>query len=644
MADVTDRYINHWNIQKADPKLDMSPPKKPLVWYVESTTPIKYRRWVRDGILMWNKAFEEIGIVGALEVYQQDANTGAHMDKDPEDARYNFFRWNVSNQGYAIGPSRTNPLTGEILDADVVWHQGLTRSVRFMLESLTDDMTEETFSPETLAFFDDNPDWDPRVRMAQPARREQIKKQRALDIKLAAELDLSSPDHPWTNGLNNPTNTACRIGNMLAMDLSLTDSALAAGLMDTKGGSTLDGLPEEFLGPMIRYISAHEVGHTIGLQHNMASSTIRDLKEVNSEDFEGPTIGSVMDYVAPNINHGLGEVQGPYATPMVGPYDEWAIAYGYGPEKELEDILARSSEPDLIYISQIETAVGSDPRNQTWDYGSDNLAFAESRMDLVNELRGKIVDDLVKDGESWAVARRRYQQLVGTHAQMLFVASRWIGGTFTSNAVKGEPDSTTPIFDVPAARQRQALKFIMDNAFEDDALGLTPELIRHFGKEYYWDPSGINELAADPNFTVHDFVGAIQGLSLTLLMNPTTLRHVYDNEFRAEGDDVFTLPELIKTVTDRIWNAGGGSKQDISSFRRNLQREHVGRLIDLSVMDSTSPSLRAISTLATEELRRVDGMASRAQQDRNNDYVKAHLNDIRTRISKALEATYVLRP
>ncbi|HIF95012.1 MAG TPA: DUF5117 domain-containing protein, partial [Myxococcales bacterium] len=87
------RYINRWKIEKADSKLKISPPKSPLVFYIEHTTPIRYRRWVKDGILAWNKAFENIGISDAIEVYYQDLASGAHMDKDPEDVNYNFVRW-----------------------------------------------------------------------------------------------------------------------------------------------------------------------------------------------------------------------------------------------------------------------------------------------------------------------------------------------------------------------------------------------------------------------------------------------------------------------------------------------------------------------------------------------------------------------
>ena len=107
------RYINRWHLEKADPSLKFSPPKQPIIFYVEHSTPIRYRRFVKDGVLYWNKAFEKVGLVNAIEVYFQDARTGTHMEKDPEDVRYNFVRWLSNNQGTAIGPSRVHPLTGE---------------------------------------------------------------------------------------------------------------------------------------------------------------------------------------------------------------------------------------------------------------------------------------------------------------------------------------------------------------------------------------------------------------------------------------------------------------------------------------------------------------------------------------------------
>ncbi|MHC4801023.1 MAG: zinc-dependent metalloprotease [Planctomycetota bacterium] len=652
--DVTERYIIRWNLEKADPKLSLSPPKEPIVWYIEHTTPIRFRRYVREGILMWNDAFEATGIVNAVEVYQQDAATGAHMDKDPEDARYNFFRWNASDQGYAIGPSRSNPKTGEILDADVVWHQGLTRAVRTMLEDLSDDLTEQTFSPETLAWLDDHPNWDPRVRLASPAQRAQKLRQRALDAHRAVTEDLHSAEHPWTHSINDPTNAECRMGRMLSLNSALIDAALVAGVLDVGAEELLDGLPEEYIGPMIRYIAGHEVGHCLGLQHNMAASSIRTLEEINSKGFDGPTVGSIMDYVGVNINHELGEVQGPYASPELGPYDMWAVAYGYGPDDKLDEVLSRVSEPDNIFVSQLAMAVGSDPRNMVWDIGADNLNFAESRISLAQELRAKLIEKIVKEGESWKTARDRLNVLLGTQLYSVYVATNWIGGSYINNDFKGDPGDRAPIEDIPADVQRRALVLVIDNAFEDEAFGLTPDLLRHLGREYWWDPAELDNLMDDPSYDVHDVVGGIQAVTLTLLMNPTKLRRLYDNEYRAQdAEDVLTLAEVVTAVTDAVWREcaeptsrpHSAESPMISSFRRNLQREHVQRLIDLALLqDAPSPALRTISSMATQELRRIDTMAGKAQNGGPDAYTVAHLADVRTRIDKALEAAYVLTP
>ncbi len=114
------RNINRWYMKKADSSLKLSPPESPIIFYIEHTTPKRYRYWVKKGILCWNEAFEKVGLRDAIVVYQQDANSKLvqnHMEKDPEDVRYNFIRWLNNNISTAIGPSRVHPLTGQILDA-----------------------------------------------------------------------------------------------------------------------------------------------------------------------------------------------------------------------------------------------------------------------------------------------------------------------------------------------------------------------------------------------------------------------------------------------------------------------------------------------------------------------------------------------
>lgn len=639
--EVTDRYINHWSLEKADPSLKLSPPKQPIVWYIENTTPVRFRRYVREGILLWNQAFAEVGIDNAIVVYQQDAATGANMEKDPEDSRYNFFCWSASDQTYAIGPSRTNPLTGEILDADVVWHQGLTRSVRSMIENFSPALAEHAFGPETLAWLEEHPTWDPRLRMVSPEQREAILKERALKAMSPAPAPLSRSE-AWAQ--SNMNGSMCEIGSLLSLDLSLADAAFAADSVKPSSPDLLDDLPEEFVGQMIRYISAHEVGHCLGLQHNMMASSIRSLKDINTAGFSGPTIGSVMDYAAANINYKLGDVQGPYATPTVGPYDRWVIAYGYGPEDKMAELAKRAGEPDLVFQSQAAISFDADPRNNTWDLGSDNLQFAESRLALVQDVRGKLLDKVVKDGESWAYARRRYAALLGTHLQMLSIASRWVGGSYLNNDAKGDPGNRTPIEDIPPEKQRRALKLIIDNAFEDSAYGLTPDLVRHFNKEYFYDPNAVGEIVQDANFTIHDTIGGAQSFALTMLMNSTRLRRLYDNEFRASpSDNPLTMVEVVRTITDNVWREYGTPGTQVSSLRRNLQREHLERLVTLALLeDSGSASLRAISTLARAELKRVDALAEAGMKGANDPYTKAHLDDARTRIARTLDAAYIV--
>ena len=166
--ETTVRYINRWKLEKRDPKLKLSPPKEPIRFYVEHTAPVRYRRWIKAGVDYWNKAFEKVGIVDAIVIEYQDAPSRAHMEKDPEDVRYNFIRWLNNDIGTAIGPSRVHPATGEILDADIILTDGWIRHFNLNYHELMPKLAMEGMSPETLAWLGKNPSWDPRVRLAAP--------------------------------------------------------------------------------------------------------------------------------------------------------------------------------------------------------------------------------------------------------------------------------------------------------------------------------------------------------------------------------------------------------------------------------------------------------------------------------------------
>jgi hypothetical protein len=234
--ETNNRYINRWNLEKAAPNLKLSPPKQPIVYYVEHTVPIRYRRWVREGIEQWNDAFRAIGIDGAIEVRYQDKASGAHMEKQPEDVRYNFIRWISNDVATAIGPSRVNPMTGEILDADVVLTDGWIRVFTYRWDDLLGNLAIEGMSPQTLSWLDRNPNWDPRLRLASPERREEMmieRQQRGL-MRFGghpiATADVEGAGENEYAGLMRMSQISgmCNLAQGKALDLAMMQMYLAA--------------------------------------------------------------------------------------------------------------------------------------------------------------------------------------------------------------------------------------------------------------------------------------------------------------------------------------------------------------------------------------------------------------------------------
>ena len=675
------RYVNRWHLEKADPKLQLSPPKNPIVFYIEHTTPVRYRRWVRDGIVSWNAAFEKIGIANAIEVYYQDATTNAHMDKDPEDVQYNFVRWLNNDVGTAIGPSRVHPLTGQILDADIILTDGWIRHYQKQFAEALPKIAMEGYGPDTLAWLADHPEWDPRVRLAPPSMRRTVMDKIATQAAMPyAGYPLASADPRMMgdqefDGLNRPsqTNGLCLAAEGMSFDLAMMkmtlellnaqEAAPAAAEGEKKEEKKdekpkeqmLDGMPESFVGPMIAHLVAHEVGHTLGLRHNFKASSVYTLAQINSEELKGKKqlAGSVMDYIGTNIRLDSGAIQGDYSMTGVGPYDMWAIEYGYT-FGDLKPILARVAEPELVYATDEDTG-GPDPLARRYDFTKNPLEYAEEQTRLAAHHRARLLSDFIKDGDSWDRVRYGYEMILSLQTRSTSMMANWIGGAHVNRDKKGDPNGRKPIEVVPADTQRKALAFVITNTFRDEAFGLSPELVTAMGLDKWYDDS--SSMMEETTWPIHDRIMGIQASALTSLMNPSTLKRVYDNEFRIPADqDSFTLPELLNTVTAGIWSeldvkAEGEyspRKPLISSLRRNLQREQLERLIDLTLPGNAQGSAgRTISTLASEQLRQIVKKIEAAQvasADKHDAYTTAHLSQCKDRITKALDADYILNP
>jgi hypothetical protein len=412
----------------------------------------------------------------------------------------------------------------------------------------------------------------------------------------------------------------------------------------------IDGIPEWFLGPALADLTCHEVGHTLGLRHNFRASSIYSLAKINSKELKGQKAlaGSVMDYIPVNVNMQDGEIQGDYFMIGCGPYDMWAIEYGYTFEDPAK-VLKKVTDPLLTYATDEDTG-GPDPLARRYDFAADPRDYAISRMKLAKTLREHILDKFVKDGESWSKARRGYQITLSTQTDALNIMASWLGGAFVNRDRKGDGDRA-PVNPVPVAQQRSALKFVIDNAFSDEAFGLTPDLLRKMTVDK-WEDGGNGNPGTEPTFPIHDRIAGVQSSALTMLMNPTTLRRVYDNEFIIpSGEDALTLPELLDTVTGAVWSEldkmpdrkATAREPLISSLRRNLQREQMERLIDLSLGGGNGAAGKTIANLATAKLREIQDKIGKSldKGGKLDPYTVAHLSEAKLRIGKALEAQYI---
>ena len=595
------RYVNRWHLEKADKEAKLSPPKEPIIFYIENTVPHRYRPYVRQGILEWNKAFEKIGFADAIEArIQQD-----HENWDPEDARYNTIRWMVG-AGFAIGPSRVNPLTGQILDADILIGESWIRY----------------WQREYMTFFDE----------------------------VAHERD-----HP----MDHSSRFQCQIASGLARQMGFMASVLQArDLVDEDGE-----LPEEFIGEALKTLTMHEVGHTLGFRHNFKASTIFSLDDLNKKKGEA-LIGSVMEYDAVNIAP-EGQEQGDYYTKTIGPWDYWVVEYAYKPIdaskpkgelKALGEIASRVATSELTYGTD-EDAYGYrfrdlDPLVNRWDLGDDPLAFAKQRREVVVGLWDKIADKVTKEGMGYQRVRRAFGSLLYEHGFTMYLASRYIGGQYHHRDHRGDENGRLPFVPVPAAKQREALQFIKEHALSDKAFSFSPELLNSLAITRWsdWGGDSWNSLRFD--YPVHDVILRNQSLILERMLYPAVLSRVQDAELKfPKGGDAFTLPELFSGITDAVWVELGrdaGAKQwsnsdaFISSFRRGLQREHLKQLIKL-VLEADSGTPEDARSLARLHLGQIRSKIQRVLQNARgtlDDYSFAHLEESQVRVEKALDASF----
>jgi hypothetical protein len=579
-------YVNRWRLEKKDPAAALSEAREPVTYWIDRNVPAKYRKAVSEGILEWNKAFEKAGIRNALVVRQQTDKD----DFDTMDARHASVRWFTgADVGFAIGPSRVDRRSGEILDADIGMSDVFARGARLLV-------AEDLGKPLT---FD-----------AGPAGLSGLSQQSLfLSCNYAAE---TAPE--------------------LHFGLDLLESR----------GMAMDGPEAEKLAQdYVKDVIMHEVGHTLGLRHNFRSSTIYTLKQIQDPAFtkvHGLT-GSVMDYNPFNLAI-KGEAQGEYLMSTLGPYDYLAIEYAYRPldpkdeKKELAGIAARAStDPRLAYATDEDAgygniAIGIDPEVNRFDLGSDPIEYYGKRMTLTRELWNRLEALKLEPGESYERLTRSFASGFRQLARVAPLVAKYVGGV---RHVRDRAGTDHPLYEpTPAAKQREALALVTDGLFKVNSFKLKPELVARLSIDHF-------ERTRNPDVSIANSVLNLQKGVLDVLLADNVAQRLLDSQDKvANPASLLQLSELYDALQDAIWSELR-TGAEITPLRRNLQREHLKRLATMLVRPSAATPADSRS-LQRENALQLSRQIRAALAKQKSKEAKAHLAESLATLTEAIKA------
>ncbi|MDP4215809.1 MAG: zinc-dependent metalloprotease [Bacteroidota bacterium] len=587
--------IHRWNLKKKDPGAALSEPVEPIVWWVENTTPVEYRQTIVEAGEKWNEAFEAAGFKNAVVMkIMPDTATW-----DPADIRYNTIRWVSSPYPPygAIGPSFVNPKTGQILGADI---------------------TVEWFSGSATPILDE----------------------------LYSAPGQENP-YGWTNGWNVPgSNSAadpfsqflspsqkqhwqtCTLGQELKAQFTAGLTALEA---NNASPSELKEMHKQFL----YYLILHEMGHTMGLNHNMKASQMLSPAEVNNTDITHKIglQGSVMDYPAINIalDHSK---QGDYYTTKPGPYDLWAIQYGYtecSPAEEdavLSKIASRSHDPHLAFGNDADDmrtpgGGGIDPRVMINDLTNDMVTYSDERFRLINKLMTKLKDKYSKPGRSYTELRSRYGILAGQRNSMASSVSRYVGGIYVDRSYVGQGSDARPFTPVPAAYQKKAVQVLSKYVFAPDAYDADSRLFPYLQAQR----RGFSFFGGTEDPKPQNTVLAIQQGVLTQVFSVNALQRM--NTTSLYGNS-YSVADVMGDFTKAIFDAD--KMGAVNLYRQNIQTEYVKKIIGISEATTgyDNPSREA----AYNTLRKIKALL--ATMTSPNEQTRAHRASLTFLIDKAL--------
>lgn len=547
-------YLDRWRLEVKDEDLEkfkngeLVEPKKQIVYYIDRATPIKWVKYIKQGIEDWQVAFEAAGFKNAI-IAKDPPTKEEDPEWSPEDVRYSVVRYLASPIPNANGPHVSDPRSGEILESDINWYHNVM------------SLLQGWYFVQTAAI---NPEVQTRA------------------------------------------------------------------------------FKDEVMGELIKFVSSHEVGHTLGFPHNMGSSSTYPVDSLRSATFTKKygTAPSIMDYARFNYVAQPGD-KDVALMPNIGVYDKYAMNWGYRPildaktpedEKEILDswILKHAGDP-LYRFGQQQAGDVVDPSSQTEDLGDD--AIKASAYGIANLKR--IVPNLIKwtaeKGKNYDDLETMYGHVVSQYSRYMGHVSSNLGGVYENYKTYDQEGAVYT--HVNKTHQKECLIFVNKELFETPTWLIDKNII---GRTEY---SGVTET-----------VRAIQVKTLNNILDLGRMMRMIENE-TLNGSNSYSLISMMNDLQSGIWSELNTGK-DIDTYRRNLQRAYVDRLGYLMTAKDIKPSKRKSSYLKTTvvtvnesdivavvrgELNRVKVAALRKAVTSTNTNTKYHLQDIAKRVDGFLD-------
>lgn len=478
----TASLINRWRLEPKPEDLEkykrgeLVEPQKPIVFYIDPTTPKKWIPYLIQGVNDWNAAFEQAGFKNAIS-----ARLAPTPEEDPsfdlEDARHSAIIYKPSTMSNASGPSIADPRTGEIIESHINWYHNVMKLI-----------------------------------------------------------------HNWY--------------------------MIQCGAVDPRARKM--EFDDDLMGQLIRFVSSHEVGHTLGLRHNFGASAMVPVEKLRDKAYveaNGHT-PSIMDYARFNyVAQPEDHISEAGLFPRIGDYDKWAIEWGYKyydefktPEEEVPFLnkltIEKLKNKRLLFGTEIGT---NDPRYQNEDLGDNAMIASEYGIKNLKRILPQLIEWTKTPNEGYDNLKDMYTALNAQFDRYLVHVIKNIAGVYTTAKTSDQPGD---VYErVPASRQREAMKFLDRNVFTTPIWMYNAEVLNRTGQSFMTTTAERQE-------------GVIQ-----YLIGKYRMTRMIEAE--ASGDkDVYTITEFFKDLNHAV-DKELYTHQPIDVYRRNLQKSYVENLISI---------------------------------------------------------------